>query len=436
MNGQHPGGAPGHAFISYVHEDRERVDRLQAVLEEAGIKVWRDTADLRPGQDWKIEISQAITARSLAFIACFSDNTESRDTSYQNEELILAVEQSRLRAPGDPWLIPVRFAECAIPAFDLGAGRTLDSLQRVDLFDGSWEPGIPRLITAIQGILHASGTPATASPARPPADGLDKEPPPPRGARPLSIRLRPSAIEHGERPGCGLGVVGASVGSVPGLASAVMGRSAPAVPGDARASGSSQARGRALFLAAGGTVLVAVSAGIYLASSLGAASSRAPGAGVGASSPAKPPRVGDACLVGTWLNGGFPSSVDWHGTNVPLYGGAGDKDHIYADGTDRDSWVVAAKLSGTYQGRPLVEIEQGVHTWTLRAMPGSHTVSMTDDGWSPGSTARYVYGGRTHKAGFVLAGTYSVGYRCTGSKLAWSNDGKVYETETRISDRP
>jgi TIR domain len=155
VNAQHSGGAPGHAFISYVREDRERVNRLQAVLEGAGIKVWRDTADLWPGQDWKIEIRKAITAHSLAFIACFSENTEARVTSYENEELILAVEQMRLRAPGHAWLIPVRFAECATPAFDLGAGRRLDSLQRVDLFDGSWELGIPRLVRAVLGILHA-----------------------------------------------------------------------------------------------------------------------------------------------------------------------------------------------------------------------------------------------------------------------------------------
>ncbi len=147
-------GVPGHAFISYVREDRKRVDRLQGILEAAGIKVWRDTANLWPGQDWKIEIRRAITTDSLAFIACFSENSQAREKSYQNEELILAVEQMRLRAPGQAWLIPVRFAECDIPAFDLGAGRTLDSLQRVDLLDASWEHGGARLVAAVLRILQ------------------------------------------------------------------------------------------------------------------------------------------------------------------------------------------------------------------------------------------------------------------------------------------
>jgi hypothetical protein len=101
-----------HAFISYVREDRDHVDRLQGVLESAGIRVWRDTENLWPGQDWKLEIRRAIAHESLAFIACFSENTERRETSYQNEELILAVEQMRLRRPERPWLLPIRFDDC------------------------------------------------------------------------------------------------------------------------------------------------------------------------------------------------------------------------------------------------------------------------------------------------------------------------------------
>jgi WD40 repeat protein len=169
-------------FISYVREDRERVNRLQAALEGAGIRVWRDTADLWPGQDWKIEIGNAITAGSLAFIACLSENTDARVTSYQNEELILAVEQMRHRPPGRTWLIPVRFAECATPAFDLGAGRTLDSLHRIDLFDGAWELGVARLVGAVLSILHASGTSPSPGPAMVSPTGL-------QGAAPVVTRI-------------------------------------------------------------------------------------------------------------------------------------------------------------------------------------------------------------------------------------------------------
>jgi TIR domain len=142
-----------HAFISYVRQDKARVDRLQQTLEGAGIKVWRDTEKLWPGQDWKIEIGRAIQAGSLAFIACLSENSTQREKTFQNEELILAVEEMRLRKPGAVWLLPVRFDDCAIPAYDLGAGRTLASLHSVDLFGDQQEHGTARLVAAVLSIL-------------------------------------------------------------------------------------------------------------------------------------------------------------------------------------------------------------------------------------------------------------------------------------------
>jgi TIR domain len=143
----------GHAFISYVREDLAQVDRLQRVLQDAGIPVWLDRSDLWPGEDWQAKIREAITDDALVFIACFSSNSLARVRSYQNEELVLAVEQLRLRRPDVPWLIPVRFDDCRIPDRDIGGGRRLSSLQRVDLFDDSFDASAARLVAAIQRIL-------------------------------------------------------------------------------------------------------------------------------------------------------------------------------------------------------------------------------------------------------------------------------------------
>ena len=115
--------------------------------------MWRDTADLWPGEDWRAKIRQAITDNTLVFIACFSRSSLSRGTSYQNEELTLAIDQLRLRRPDDPWLIPVRLDECDIPDRDIGGGRTLASIQRADVFDDWPEEGVERLVTAVLRIL-------------------------------------------------------------------------------------------------------------------------------------------------------------------------------------------------------------------------------------------------------------------------------------------
>lgn len=145
-----------HAFVSYVHEDADAVDQLAAALQAASIPVWKDTQDLWPGEDWQIKIRQAIEGGSLAFIACFSTNSVQKNKSYMNAELRLAVEQIRLMKPGQVWLVPVRLDDCELPHFDIGNNRTLDSLQRIDLFGPNRDASLARLITAVMGIFGTS----------------------------------------------------------------------------------------------------------------------------------------------------------------------------------------------------------------------------------------------------------------------------------------
>jgi TIR domain/Effector-associated domain 2 len=171
----------GHAFLCYTREDSSRVDELESLLQSTGIPVWRDTADLLPGQDWRMQIRRAITAGSLAFLACFSRAGLARRVSFQNEELTLAVEQARLRQAGDSWLIPVRFDECEIPDISLGGGRTLPDLQCADLFGDRREAATDRLVAAVRQILGTDAAvnsthsaPTHAPPAEPvPAGHLD-----------------------------------------------------------------------------------------------------------------------------------------------------------------------------------------------------------------------------------------------------------------------
>lgn len=151
-----------------------QVDRLERLLEGAGIKVWRDTKDLWPGEDWRLKIREAITNNAMVFVACFSHNSAARTTSYQNAELVTAVDEFRKRSPDQTWLIPVRFSDCTLPQFDLGAGRTLDSLQRVDLWGDAWDRGAGRFLTSVSRAFevlnpaaprHVAPVPPAESPA-------------------------------------------------------------------------------------------------------------------------------------------------------------------------------------------------------------------------------------------------------------------------------
>jgi hypothetical protein len=148
------GGSPGYVLISYVREDSGEVGRLQRSLQAAGIQVWRDTSDLWPGEDWRQKIRDAINNDTLVFVACFSTRSLAREKTFQNEELLLAIDQLRMRRPDVPWLIPVRLDECRIPDIDIGGGRTLNSIQYADLFSDRYDAAIARLIVTVQRILQ------------------------------------------------------------------------------------------------------------------------------------------------------------------------------------------------------------------------------------------------------------------------------------------
>ena len=190
-----------------VREDSHQLDRLQQALEAAGIRVWRDTADLWPGEDWRVKIRRAITDNTLVFIACFSSRSAARDRSYQNEELLLAIEQLRLRRPDDPWLIPVRLDDCEIPDSELRGGRTLASIDHVDLFGGSHSAGTARLVTAMLRILghrsshlRADEQKVSAKPDR--SARSRRTPPQVTGERPLPPWRPPRGLaQHHQRRG-------------------------------------------------------------------------------------------------------------------------------------------------------------------------------------------------------------------------------------------
>src|SRR5882757_1898857 len=128
------GAVTGHVFVSYVREDSGQVDWLCQVLEAAGIPVWRDTEKLWPGEDWRAVIRRAIREDALAFLACFSHQSVGQTRTYQNEEIVLAISEMRLRPPDRPWLIPVRFDDCQIPDRSIGGDQMLSDLHQADLF--------------------------------------------------------------------------------------------------------------------------------------------------------------------------------------------------------------------------------------------------------------------------------------------------------------
>jgi uncharacterized LabA/DUF88 family protein len=136
-----------HVFLSHVREDAGRVERLAAGLEARGIGAWIDRHQIRPGQRWQQAIEDAIRSGSF-FVACFSQAYSARTRSYMNEELLVAIEEVRLRPEAASWFIPVRLDECAIPDRRIGPGLSIGSFQRLDMFP-DWDKSLERLAQTI-----------------------------------------------------------------------------------------------------------------------------------------------------------------------------------------------------------------------------------------------------------------------------------------------
>ena len=141
------------------------------------ILVWRSASSLRPGDDWAAKIRNAIKNESIAFLACFSTRSVARQSSYQNDELLVAIDEFQSRSHDSSWLIPVRLDDCQIPGRQIGGGRTLASIQRADLFGPQREQNTDQLVTRIKEICRRSPetenerveepVASTAEPARP-----------------------------------------------------------------------------------------------------------------------------------------------------------------------------------------------------------------------------------------------------------------------------
>jgi TIR domain-containing protein len=142
-----------HVFISYCHDNASEVARLREDLMKAGETIWWDR-DIKPGQDWKFAIRQAIK-QSYAILLCLSEESQRRTVSGIYPEALDAIAAYREYSPGSIFLIPVRLSDCEIPPVEIDATRTLERLQYVDLFPASsWTDGISLLVEAIKLSPH------------------------------------------------------------------------------------------------------------------------------------------------------------------------------------------------------------------------------------------------------------------------------------------
>lgn len=103
------GDADFHAFVSYAHGDAERADVVLSLLREAGLKIFRDTEHIAPGDSIVGRLHEAVTRAPNAVLLVSRPYVSS---AWARRELAALV--ARRRAEGLR-LLPVLLDDVALP---------------------------------------------------------------------------------------------------------------------------------------------------------------------------------------------------------------------------------------------------------------------------------------------------------------------------------
>jgi hypothetical protein len=139
-------------FLAHVKEDKQLVREVYRRLNAAGLEPWLDEVELLPGQNWQLEIANAIR-ESAIFLACMSKRSVDKP-GYVQKEWKMALSLYAEKPPGTIYFIPLRPERCPIPDLQIPEFSVdIKHIQRVDY----WEPdGFERLVNAIKKGIRES----------------------------------------------------------------------------------------------------------------------------------------------------------------------------------------------------------------------------------------------------------------------------------------
>ncbi len=148
-----PGLEREFVFLSYAHEDLDKVRKVYEGLKERKVNVWFDKEDLGSGR-WKPQILKAIS-RSKCFAICLSNaaikKTSGEKPGFQDEELQTAWEFAKEQDEDVFTIVPVRLEDC-----ERGDMR-LSGWQKYDLFQ-DWEGVLDKLAVNLGGVSLSDAT--------------------------------------------------------------------------------------------------------------------------------------------------------------------------------------------------------------------------------------------------------------------------------------
>ncbi|MHB8647543.1 MAG: toll/interleukin-1 receptor domain-containing protein, partial [Thermomicrobiales bacterium] len=147
-----------YVFVSYASADRDRVMPVVAALRRAGVPVWLDQHAIAGGENYALEIADAIAGCAALVLLCSAASLASRNVK---QEIALAWKYER------PYL-PLLLEPVAIPR---DIEYWLEAAQWIEVLDTPEAHWLPQIVTALAPL---GITPVVESDA-PPLAGRERE---------------------------------------------------------------------------------------------------------------------------------------------------------------------------------------------------------------------------------------------------------------------
>src|SRR5581483_6801104 len=99
---------PGDAqtvFLSYCRDDSDFAVRLARDLKNAGLTVWVDKLEIKPGSEWDRTVQDAVTSSSCVLVVLSPASAESKNVL---NEISVALDN-------DIKVIPILYRKCKVP---------------------------------------------------------------------------------------------------------------------------------------------------------------------------------------------------------------------------------------------------------------------------------------------------------------------------------
>jgi hypothetical protein len=111
-------------FLAHSKGDKEYVRAIHQLLTLDGFHPWLDEVNLIPGQNWELEIANAVERATV--ITVFLSQSAISKEGYLHKELAIALETAQRQPEGAITIVPIRLDEVEPP-------RSLRHLQWIDV---------------------------------------------------------------------------------------------------------------------------------------------------------------------------------------------------------------------------------------------------------------------------------------------------------------